>query len=80
MGRCAEKMLAHERAAILERAASKIEADASSIESTIVGEAGIPIKHVKVEVKRAVVTLRFSAEESKRIGGETIPFDAQPRS
>ncbi|MGP8070149.1 MAG: aldehyde dehydrogenase family protein [Candidatus Bathyarchaeia archaeon] len=77
--RHAEKMLGHERASILERAATKIEADASSIGSTIVAEAGIPIKHAKVEVKRAAVTLRFSAEESKRIVGETIPFDAQPR-
>jgi len=76
--RVMEKMLGYERAAILEKAAHKIEADASFIESTIVAEAGIPVKHARVEVKRAMVTLKFSAEESKRISGETIPLDAQP--
>lgn len=39
-------------------------------------ESGKPIKASRDEVKRSVETLKLSAEESKRIYGETIPLDA----
>ncbi len=42
-------------------------------------EAGKPIKYSRGEARRASITMLFSAEESKRIYGETIPLDVEPR-
>jgi len=39
-------------------------------------DSGKPIKAARDEVKRSIETLKLSAEESKRIYGETIPMDA----
>ncbi|MDI9623708.1 MAG: lactaldehyde dehydrogenase [Methanothermobacter sp.] len=39
-------------------------------------DSGKPIKAAQDEVKRSIETLKLSAEESKRIYGETIPMDA----
>lgn len=39
-------------------------------------ETGKPIRDAGDEVKRSVETLLFSAEEAKRIYGETVPLDA----
>ncbi|MDO5848937.1 MAG: lactaldehyde dehydrogenase [Methanobrevibacter sp.] len=39
-------------------------------------EVGKPIKESLVEVDRSLETLRLSAEEAKRIYGETVPLDA----
>jgi glyceraldehyde-3-phosphate dehydrogenase (NADP+) len=77
--RVMENVAAYKRAEILERAVREIEADAPPLESSIVAEAGIPVRQAGAEVKRSIVTLKFSAEESKRLCGETIPFDAQTR-
>lgn len=45
----------------------------------IAREAGKPIKYSRKEAKRASLTMQFSAEEAKRIHGDTIPFEAEPR-
>ncbi len=42
-------------------------------------EAGKPIKYSRGEARRASITMLFSAEESKRIYGETIPMDVESR-
>ncbi len=42
-------------------------------------EAGKPIKYSRGEARRASLTMLFSAEESKRIYGETIPMDVESR-
>ncbi len=61
-------------------ATSKIlEKNIDDFAKTIAIEAGKPIKLSKGEVKRASITMLFSAEESKRIYGETIPLDVEPR-
>ena len=39
-------------------------------------EVGKPIKESMVELDRSIETLRLSAEEAKRIYGETVPLDA----
>ncbi|KZX16026.1 lactaldehyde dehydrogenase [Methanobrevibacter curvatus] len=39
-------------------------------------ETGKPIKDSIVEMDRSIETLKFSAEESKRIYGESVPLDA----
>src|SRR5699024_12852245 len=38
------------------------------------------IKEARGEVTRAIQTIRISAEEARRIKGETIPFDQTPGS
>jgi glyceraldehyde-3-phosphate dehydrogenase (NADP+) len=73
------RMLGYERATVLERTADVMESDVEDLAQTLVKEAGMPIKIARVEVKRSLITLRFSADEARRISGETIPFDAQQR-
>lgn len=67
---------AHERFAILERTASLIDRHKEEIATLICREAGKAWKYSLAEVSRAVETFRFSAEEAKRMHGETIPIDA----
>ena len=69
----------HRRAEILAEAASLIQKRQEEFAILIAREAGKPIKYSRKEVKRASLTLQFSAEEAKRIHGETIPFEAEPR-
>ncbi len=69
----------HRRAEILAEAASLIQNRQEEFANLIAREAGKPIKYSRNEVKRASLTLQFSAEEAKRIHGETIPFEAEPR-
>lgn len=65
----------HERAEILERAASLIEARADAFAATICAEAGKPIAAARVEVTRAVDTLRWSAIEARTLAGEMVPIE-----
>ena len=67
---------AHERAGILRRAADLVEARRDEFTTTIAREAGKAWKHAAVEVNRGIETLTFSAEEARRIHGETVPMDA----
>lgn len=65
-----------ERAEILYRAADMLEQEKEEVAIIISREACKPITAARVEVERSVQTLRFSAEEAKRIGGEYIQLDA----
>jgi glyceraldehyde-3-phosphate dehydrogenase (NADP+) len=56
----------HARAAILDRAAAQIAADAEIFARRIVLEAGKTIRHARKEVARCVNTLRLSADEARR--------------
>lgn len=67
---------AHARSAILYRAAELLSARAAEFTRSIVQEAGKPVKYATIEVSRAIETLRFAAEEAKRLSGETVPLDA----
>lgn len=67
---------AHERSRILRRAAALIEERAERFTTIIAREAGKAWKHASVEVARSVETFSFSADEARRIHGETIPMDA----
>jgi acyl-CoA reductase-like NAD-dependent aldehyde dehydrogenase len=67
---------AHQRSAILQRAAEIMEKRAEEFARVIVMEAAKPIKAARVEVARSIQTLRFSAEGAKWIQGESIPMDA----
>ncbi len=71
---------AHERSAILRRTADLVREHHGDFARMIAQEGGKPLKDASAEVNRALETLTLSAEEARRIHGETIPFDAAPGS
>lgn len=77
--RAMKEMPAYERYEKLFAASKYIEKNADDFAKTIATEAGKPIKYAKGEVKRAAFTMLTSGEEAKRIYGETIPLDVEPR-
>ncbi len=70
------RLPAHRRFRILEKVSQLLAAHQEEIASTICREAGKAWKYSVSEVTRAVETFQFSAEEAKRVHGETIPMDA----
>jgi acyl-CoA reductase-like NAD-dependent aldehyde dehydrogenase len=67
---------AHARSRILRAAASLIEARKDAFATLIAREAGKAWKHATAEVSRSTETFSFSADEARRIHGETVPMDA----
>ena len=67
---------AHKRFRILERTAQLLDKYQEEIATLICREAGKAWKYSIGEVARGVETFQFSAEEAKRIHGETVPMDA----
>ncbi|WP_059103283.1 aldehyde dehydrogenase family protein [Shouchella shacheensis] len=74
-----KSMPAYERARILQRAAFLLEERKHEFAQLISKELGKALKNTKDEVARSVETLELSAEEAKRLHGETIPGDASER-
>ncbi len=74
----AAALTAWERSKILRGAAARIEANQPLFAQTIALESGKPLREAQGEVERAVQTLEFSAEEARRLHGETLPLDAHP--
>ncbi|MCH8089721.1 MAG: aldehyde dehydrogenase family protein [Chloroflexi bacterium] len=72
------KMPGHERYRILKKAADLLEERREDHARIITLEEGKVIAEGRVEVDRAVQTLIGSAEEAKRIHGETVPLDGAP--
>jgi len=68
----------YERYKILKKAADLLEARVEEFGRTITLEEGKIIGEGRYEASRGVQTLTLSAEEAKRIHGETIPFDGAP--
>lgn len=71
-------MPAHQRGAILNKAAQIIAAQADEIGRIMARENGKPMKYARGEALRAVDTFNFAADEARRLHGETIPLDASP--
>jgi len=71
-------LTAYQRYQILMRAAELLRERAEEFARTLVLEVGKTIREARTEVQRAIQTLLFSAEEAKRINGETFPVDAHP--
>lgn len=69
---------AHLRAAILSKTADLLKQHREEFTTLLCREVGKPWKYAFLEVSRAVETFRLSAEEAKRIHGETVPMDAGP--
>jgi acyl-CoA reductase-like NAD-dependent aldehyde dehydrogenase len=67
---------AHKRYQVLSKASVLLEKHREEIATIICREAGKAWKYSIGEVARSVETFRFSAEEAKRIHGETVPMDA----
>lgn len=74
------RLPAHERMAILNTAADVIEAAHEEYARTIAREGIKTIREARGEVTRCLQTLRLSAEEARRLNGETITFDQMPGS
>ncbi|MFF4775990.1 NAD-dependent succinate-semialdehyde dehydrogenase [Microtetraspora fusca] len=66
-------MPAHERAAIMRRAAALLAERAPEIGATLTAEQGKPLSEAVGEVVAGADHLLWSAEETRRVYGETIP-------
>jgi glyceraldehyde-3-phosphate dehydrogenase (NADP+) len=73
-----KRMSVYDRAQILFKTASIIAGDLEQFARTIAREGSKTITEARKEARRTVNTLTCSAEEAKRILGETIPFDSFP--
>ncbi|SDM49561.1 glyceraldehyde-3-phosphate dehydrogenase (NADP+) [Fictibacillus solisalsi] len=71
----AAAMPVYERMAVIHRAADYIEENKEKYASIIAQEGSKTIREAAKETARCIQTLRISAEEARRIQGETIPFD-----
>jgi glyceraldehyde-3-phosphate dehydrogenase (NADP+) len=71
---------AHRRIDVLSRAADAVAGRHEELAGTIAREGIKTIREARKEVTRCVTTLRVSAEEARRVGGETIAFDQAPGS
>jgi acyl-CoA reductase-like NAD-dependent aldehyde dehydrogenase len=69
-------MPAHQRGAILNRAAQLIHDHADELGRLMAQENAKPMKYARGEAFRAVDTFNFAADEARRLHGETIPLDA----
>ncbi|MCK5330043.1 MAG: aldehyde dehydrogenase family protein, partial [Candidatus Marinimicrobia bacterium] len=66
----------HQRISILKKACEIMENRYEELAVTIASEGSKTIKEARKEVGRAINTMTISAEEARRICGETIPFDS----
>jgi glyceraldehyde-3-phosphate dehydrogenase (NADP+) len=69
---------AYRRYVILSKTAQLLESRANDFALTLTREVGKPIGESRGEVARAVQTLSLSAEEARRVTGETIAVDGAP--
>ncbi len=73
-----KRMTVYERAQILFKTAAIISDNLEEFATTIAQEGSKTITEARKEARRCVNTITASAEEAKRILGETIPFDSFP--
>ncbi|MCQ8893063.1 MAG: aldehyde dehydrogenase family protein [Methanolinea sp.] len=67
-----------ERYRILVDLAGMVRQESENLARVLVMEGGKTITFARAEVQRVIETLRVSAEEARRIGGEVIPLDWTP--
>jgi len=70
------KLPAHKRISILKGTAEMMQKRYDELAETIATEGSKTINEARKEVGRAINTITISAEEARRIDGETIPFDS----
>ncbi|NQV14737.1 aldehyde dehydrogenase family protein [bacterium] len=66
----------HKRISILRKAADLMQERFEELAITIASEGSKTIREARKEVGRAINTMTISAEEARRLNGETIPFDS----
>lgn len=71
-----QKMSARKISESLYNSYENLKKEKKALAKLITQETGKPIKDSLGEMERSVETLKFAAEESKRIYGETVPLDA----
>lgn len=76
----AQRTPVHERMRVLRAVADRAAADAEAFARLIATEGIKTLREARLEAQRCVETLRLSAEEARRLGGETINFDQRPGS
>ncbi|MFC2088858.1 aldehyde dehydrogenase family protein [Calditrichota bacterium] len=69
-------MPVHKRISILKKAVHEMIKRTDELAKTIASEGSKTINEARKEVGRAINTMTISAEEARRINGETIPFDS----
>ncbi len=69
----------HARRDILARVADAIAADRQRLATELAWSAGKPITQALGEVDRAILTFSLAADEARRLGGEVVPLDLDPR-
>lgn len=74
----AKKLTVYERARALYRTAEIVSEQLEDFATLIAREGSKTIREARKEASRCVNTLTVSAEEAKRLQGETIPFDSFP--
>ena len=71
-------MAAHERSAVLQRAADAIHANQESLSRLLAQENGKTVREIRSEVLAAIRIFRGYAEEAKRVFGRVTPLDSIP--
>jgi glyceraldehyde-3-phosphate dehydrogenase (NADP+) len=66
----------HRRISILKKTADIMQNRSEELAKTIATEGSKTIREARKEVGRAINTITISAEEARRIDGETIPYDS----
>ena len=74
----ARKMTTYERSQVLLKTAAIVRDNVEDFARIIAREGSKTITEARKEAGRTVNTLTISAEEAKRLNGETIPFDSFP--
>jgi len=69
---------AHERSAILSRAAAALEQNRADLSELLARENGKPIRQTREELAAAARIFRGFAEEARRIFSKTVPLDTVP--
>jgi len=69
---------AHERAAVLQRAAVLADERADLIGATISAENGKPLGEALGEARRSGAIIRLAAQEGTQLYGDSLPLDANP--
>jgi glyceraldehyde-3-phosphate dehydrogenase (NADP+) len=67
------------RADICLKVAEGIDRRRKELAETMAKECGKPLQFAQGEVHRAIQTFTIAAEEAKRLGGEIVPVDIEPR-
>lgn len=67
---------AHRRGTILDQTSALLAGQVDEIGRLMAAESGKPLRYARGEVRRAVETFQFAADEARHLHGETVPLDA----